>query len=121
MLKNNWNFLLLNLILSVLCFLIFAPDYILLHYLNTLFYICLFYLILYLLMYTIKGGFFDGVTFGFRRFHSLFSRDKDSLDDWKEKPLPSEKYSHTLYQMIKFQSLFLLLLLLLLLIVFYSL
>ena len=70
-------------------------------------------------MYTIKGGFFDGVTFGFRRFNSVFIKRNDYLEEWREKPLPSEKFNSSLYQVLKFQGLALFILLLILIGIYY--
>ena len=119
MFKNKWKFLLFNLLLTLLVFFIFSSTYILLNIINTLFYFSAFYLITVLLMYTIKGGFFDGVTFGFRRFNSIMFKRNDYLEEWREKPLPSEKFNPSLYQSFKFQAVSLLILLIILLFLYY--
>jgi hypothetical protein len=72
-------------------------------------------------MYTIKGGFFDGVTFGFRRFNSIMFKRDDYLEEWRDKPLPSEKFNASLYQRIKFQATSLLLLLIIMISLYYAL
>ncbi|SEN43872.1 protein of unknown function [Mesobacillus persicus] len=119
MLNKKSTVLMGNLLLISILFLIFAPEYTLLHYINALFYITIFYLILFLVMYTIKGGFFDGVTFGFRRFnHVMFNRN-DHLEEWRDKPLPSERIGVGLYPIIKVQTIGLILLLSILLIVWF--
>ncbi len=79
MLKNKWTVFLLNIILTILFFLLFSANYNLLNFINALFYLSSLYLIIVLLMYTIKGGFFDGVTFGFRRFNSIMFKPNDYL------------------------------------------
>lgn len=119
MLKNKWYLFLFNLLLSLILYLIFADEYNLLHYINILFYIGFIYTLICLIQYTMKGGFFDGITFGFRRFHhNLFNRD-DYLEEWREKPLPSEKVQPSVYHLIIFQSVSLILVLVLLLIIYY--
>jgi hypothetical protein len=72
-------------------------------------------------MYTIKGGFFDGVTYGFRRFNSIMFKRDDYLEEWREKSLPSEKFNASLYQRIKFQAASLLLLLIIMISLYYAL
>jgi hypothetical protein len=119
MLKKNWSLFLLNILLSFILFFISADEYNLLHYINKLFYICFLYVLIFLLQYTMKGGFFDGITFGFRRFHhNLFNKD-DYLEEWRDKPLPSEKVQPSVYYMMIFQSISLILVLLLLLGIYY--
>jgi uncharacterized integral membrane protein len=119
MFENKWKFLSLNIFLTLLIFLIFSSDYTFLYFINSLFYLSTLYLITVLLMYTIKGGFFDGVTFGFRRFNSIMFKRNDYLEEWREKPLPSEKFNASLYQRIKFQAIVLFLLLIILIFVYY--
>ncbi|MCM3588187.1 DUF3899 domain-containing protein [Mesobacillus maritimus] len=119
MFYNKWLFLLLNLLLSFVFFLILADEYTFVHYINTLFYFAFLYLLYFLLQYTKKGGFFDGVTFGFRRFHHTFIKRDDYLEEWKEKPLPSQKVGSKRYEVVRFQSLGLIGLLCILLFVYY--
>jgi hypothetical protein len=71
-------------------------------------------------MYTAKGGFFDGVTFGFRRFNTLMFKKNDYLEEWRNKPLPSEKFNASLYHRLKFQAILLLVLLIILLVLYYT-
>jgi Domain of unknown function (DUF3899) len=119
MLKKKWILFLFNLLVSFIFFLIFADEYNLFHYINILFYFGFIYALIFLIQYTMKGGFFDGITFGFRRFHhNLFNRD-DYLEEWREKPLPSEKVQPSVYQVIIFQSVGLLFLLIILLFFYY--
>ncbi|WP_045514650.1 DUF3899 domain-containing protein [Neobacillus niacini] len=119
MFKNKWKFFILNLLITLLIFFIFSSNYNLLNFINSLFYLSFIYLITVLLMYTIKGGFFDGVTFGFRRFNSIMFKRNDYLEEWRDKPLPSEKFNASLYQRLKFQAISLLVLLIILLIFYY--
>ena len=118
--KNKWFIFLINWIISIVIFLINTTNYTLLDYINSLFYLTLFYLLVYLFMYTMKGGFFDGVTFGFRRFNHVILKQTDHLEEWRDKPLPSEQLNSTFYTIIKFQVVALMALLVLLLALFYS-
>jgi hypothetical protein len=120
MVKIKWLFLLINLSLTTVLFFIFAPYFTFLHYINTLFYITFAYLLLFLLIYTAKGGFFDGVTFGFRRFKAVMFSNSDYLEDWKTKPLPSEKVNNRFYHILKVQTLLLIGILLVLLVAYFS-
>ncbi|WP_419954900.1 DUF3899 domain-containing protein [Neobacillus niacini] len=120
MLKKKWNFFILNLFITLLIFFIFSKDYNLLNFINAVFYLSFFYLIVFLFMYTAKGGFFDGVTFGFRRFNTLMFKRNDYLEDWRNKPLPSEKFNASLYQRLKFQTSSMLVLLIILLVLYYT-
>ncbi|MFP7298475.1 DUF3899 domain-containing protein [Neobacillus niacini] len=121
MFENKWKFLAINILLTLIFFLIFADDYNLLHFINALFYLCFTYLIVVLFMYTRRGGFFDGVTFGFRRFKSIMFNRNSYLDEYLDKPLPSENFNASIYQRLKFQTIALFLLLILLLLLFYAL
>jgi hypothetical protein len=120
MYKNKWIIFLINLLITTVFFLIYAPSYAILYYINSLFYLSLVYLIVFLFMYTTKGGFFDGITFGFRRFNHVILKQNDYLEEWREKPLPSEKLNVHFYQILKFQALALIVLLSLLLVLYYS-
>jgi len=66
-----------------------------------------------------KGGFFDGITFGFRRFHHKLLNKNDYMEEWRDKPLPSEKIKPSVYHNIIFQSISLILVLILLLGLYY--
>ncbi|UJL46127.1 DUF3899 domain-containing protein [Virgibacillus sp. NKC19-16] len=119
MLKNKWLFLLTNLFLALVLLLLFAPAYNLIHYINYLFYINFFYLLLTLFIYTINHGFYDGVTFGFRRFFGIMSKNKDHMEEWKERALPSEKMNNTFYRGVQFQGVALFVILVILLVIYY--
>ncbi|KAB7670722.1 DUF3899 domain-containing protein [Bacillus sp. B1-b2] len=121
MLLKKWGLLFVNIVLTFILFFIFSSEYNLLHYINAVFYLSFFYLVLFVFMYIAKGGFFDGVTFSFRRFnHTMFKKD-DYLEEWKEKPLPSEMMNKTFYASLRFQVIVLVLFLLVLLVTFYNL
>lgn len=119
MFKNKWFFLLINLVVTTILYFLFAPNYNFLHYINTFFYYYFAFLLLFLFMYTARGGFFDGVTFGFRRFRAVMFKNSDYLEDWRTKPLPSEKVNIRFYDILKFQTLTLTAVLLMLLIAYF--
>ncbi|RWZ55151.1 DUF3899 domain-containing protein [Halobacillus fulvus] len=88
--KSRWTMLLVNIVIVTMLFIWLAPVYDLFHYINHLFYIAYFYLFIGILMWIIRGGFFDAITYSFRRFYNNVAKEKDYLDDWKDKPLPSQ-------------------------------
>lgn len=120
MLSNKWLLLLVNIALTFVLFFSFSSEYDLIHYINAVFYLSFFYLVIFIFMYISKGGFFDGVTFSFRRFNHTMFKKNDYLEEWKEKPLPSEMMNKTLYSSLQFQVIVLVILLLVLLVAFYS-
>ncbi|WP_226579923.1 DUF3899 domain-containing protein [Halobacillus litoralis] len=91
--RNKWLMAVINILIVTLLYVVLSPVYDLFHYINQLFYMAYFYIFIGIIMWVIRGGFFDGITYGFRRFTSTMSRNKDYLDDWKEKPLPSQTIS----------------------------
>ncbi|UOQ43437.1 DUF3899 domain-containing protein [Halobacillus salinarum] len=94
-LLNKWLMIVINLALTTILFFLLAPAYDLFHYINQLFYISYFYLFVGLLMLVIRGGFFDAITYSFRRFHGMTSKRRDYMDDWKTKPLPSQSINRS--------------------------
>lgn len=88
--RNKWMMLAVNIVFVTLLFVVLAPVYDLHHYINQLFYIAYFYLFVGILLWVIRGGFFDAITYSFRRFSNRVSKQKDYMDDWEEKPLPSQ-------------------------------
>ncbi|MFD1851983.1 DUF3899 domain-containing protein [Oceanobacillus bengalensis] len=112
-------FLLLNITVTVLLVFIFSDGYGIIHFVNGFFFISFAYLIVLLFQLTIRGGFYNGITFGFRRFRSIMSRDRDYLEEWKDKPLPSEKTNDTFYSFLKFQTIALIGIFLLLMFLYY--
>ncbi|MGP4077210.1 DUF3899 domain-containing protein [Halobacillus sp. K22] len=94
-LRNKWMGVAGNLLLVGLLFALLAPVYDLFHFINQLFYIAYFYLFVGILLWVIRGGFFDAITYSMRRFYNRVSKQKDYLDDWKEKPLPSQTIEST--------------------------
>jgi len=118
-LASKWMLLLLNYTTITILFLIFAPDYTLEHYINTVFYVFLVCSIFMLFLYIKKGGFFDGIAFSFSRFKSVISKDVSKIDSWKEKSPPSENVNKKFYSMLPFQLLWQFFLLVLLLLMYY--
>ncbi|WP_084710634.1 DUF3899 domain-containing protein [Ornithinibacillus californiensis] len=116
--KRYWILLFCNIILTLFLFFTTSEQYNLVNYVNSLFYLTLGYLTLTLFLYTVKGGFYDGVTFSFRRFRSVMFR-RDYLDEWKELPLPSEKTNERFYHLIRFQAIALVLIFLFILLIYY--
>ncbi|WP_347861182.1 DUF3899 domain-containing protein [Salimicrobium sp. PL1-032A] len=111
--------LLLNLLLASIIFLINAPEYTLFYYINAVFYIVFFYLFVALLMWVIRGKFFDGITYSFRRFQSKVSKQRDYLEEWKNKPLPSDTVNYSWLRMFFFHGSFMLIIMLVLLAIYY--
>ncbi|SEP69757.1 protein of unknown function [Virgibacillus subterraneus] len=120
MYRKNWFILILNISIIFIMVYLRAPVFSLVHFINMTFYFSLIYIVIFLAMYTMKGGFYDGVTFGFRRFRSVMSKQSDYLEEWKEKPLPSSKVSQRFYKFARFQSIALLTLLVALVLFYYG-
>src|SRR5699024_79453 len=133
--KNNSKFHLFsmaNIIIIVLSFLLFAPKYTLIHFINITFYIFSIFLIVFLFLYIKifclivflflhikKGGLFDGLSFGMNRFRSMMSKNVDDIDSWKHKKKPSQKVNITFYSILGLQVLLQFILIILLLFIYY--
>ncbi|MBZ9534633.1 DUF3899 domain-containing protein [Cytobacillus oceanisediminis] len=117
--NKKWSVFLINIFMTFVLFLIFSSEYSFVLYINSVYYLTFFYLVIFLFMYIAKGGFLDGVTFSFRRFHHVILKSNDYLDEWKEKPLPSQKFNKGIYSILKFQAFMLLIYLLILLLTYY--
>lgn len=117
--KNKWTFFLVNIFISIILFFISAPAYNLRYLINSLFYVSFVYLIFMLFLFIIKGRFFDGITWSFRRFRSVMSKNRDILAEMGDYPMPSDRISSTFYRFITFQTFALLIILIMLLIVYY--
>lgn len=120
-LKNKWFLLLLNIILSFLLFLVFAPQYHFIHFINSSFYLTGVYLLLCIFLFITNGRFFDGLIFGVRRFHrsKSGSKQRDYLNEMKDKRLPSEMINQSFYYFILFQGSSLLIMQIILLTIYY--
>jgi len=108
---------LINIVVISLLFLL-MKDLTFVNYINSIFYIAFLYIIVFLFLVTLKGGFYDGITYSFRRFNAVMFK-KDYLEEWKEKPLPSETFNENFYEIIKSQAIYLFLLLGLFLCLYY--
>ncbi|GGF15444.1 hypothetical protein GCM10010954_12620 [Halobacillus andaensis] len=118
--RNKWGFVAINLLLISLIFSLLAPAYDLVTFIDLLFYLCFFYLFIGLLLWTIKGGFFDAITYSFRKVTNRVAKNKDYLDDFENKPLPSQMFKKKFVHFFLFQGAILLIALLLLLVVYYN-
>ncbi|WP_173916948.1 DUF3899 domain-containing protein [Halobacillus sp. Marseille-Q1614] len=120
--RNKWGFLAINFVVLLLYFLIFSPAYSLLHFIDLLFYLCFFYLFIGLILWIIKGGFFDAITYSFRRVSNRIGKNKDymeDIDDFEEKPLPSQMFKRNVVRFFLFQGISLLAGMAVLLVVYY--
>jgi hypothetical protein len=117
--KDHFVFLCINLGIILIFFTLLGSDHNFIEFINTLFYISFFYFLLFLSLFTSKGGFFDGLVYSFRRFNHVMFHSKDYLEEWKEKPLPSENINLRFYQLLKVQTGLLIGLLIILLVIFY--
>lgn len=117
--RSNWIVLFLNLLI-VFIFFITSERASFVHLINVMFYVSISYIIFVLLLLTIRGGFYDGVMFGLRRYYHMTVK-KDYLEEWKEKPLPSENINNTFYHLITFQAVALIIIFISLLIIYYML
>ncbi|MGY0692198.1 DUF3899 domain-containing protein [Virgibacillus sp. FSP13] len=97
-------YLVISILISFILFLLFATNYRFVNYLNILFYQFLVYLSFCLSLFIIKNRFFDGVTFGLRRFRRLITRNDDSFIPSEELTVPSEKVNQLFYQLVMFQT-----------------
>ncbi|MFG6115575.1 DUF3899 domain-containing protein [Halobacillus sp. MO56] len=105
-LKNKWVFLGINFSVVTLLFFMRAPVYDLFHYINQTFYVAFFYLFGGLLLWVIRGGFFDSITYSFRRFYHRVAKTADYMEDWKKKPLPSQTIDGRVLKFFLFQGMF---------------
>ena len=120
-LKNKWFLLLLNIILSFVLFLVFAPQYRFIHFINSSFYVTGVYLLLFIFLFITNGRFFDGLVFGVRRFRRSKSKSepKDFLNESRAKRLPSEMINQSFYFFILFQGSAMLVMQIILLTIYY--
>ncbi|WP_085521735.1 DUF3899 domain-containing protein [Tuberibacillus sp. Marseille-P3662] len=70
-----------SVILSVLITFLIYKQINMLTIVNGSFLVGLFYLIVGLVLYIIQGGFFNGITYSFRRFFRRTSRQGDIMND----------------------------------------
>ncbi|MFB1050081.1 DUF3899 domain-containing protein [Paraliobacillus sp. JSM ZJ581] len=101
--KTQFIILLINFFLTIVIAVIVHKNVALLYLINILFYFDILYLLLWLMFITIKGGFFDGVTYGFRKAGGSIFR-KNSTVEWEEKPLPSKRIDTKFIPLFRFQA-----------------
>lgn len=106
LLKKNCFLLLLNLLIISLLFLLFAPQYQFIYFINSAFYITACYVFILIFLFITNGRFFDGLVFSARRFNRSVSKRKqrDYLNESTQKRLPSEMVNHNFYKLIAFQG-----------------
>ncbi|WP_079709160.1 DUF3899 domain-containing protein [Paraliobacillus ryukyuensis] len=109
--------------IQIFCIIVLAyilnKNALLLMNINIFFYVSSIYLLLWLLFFTIKGGFFDGIVYSFRKVGmSIFS--KKAAVEWEDKPSPSEQVHTRLVSFFRFQALGLIIILIALLIIYYQ-
>ncbi|MFC7321211.1 DUF3899 domain-containing protein [Halobacillus campisalis] len=119
LLQNKWVFTVINFVLIAFIFLLFSSSYELVELIDILFYFCFFYLFIGLLLWIIKGGFFDAITYSFRRVANRTTKNSDYMDDFEEKPLPSKFFKRKNVNFFLFQGSAMLLTLLILLAAYY--
>ncbi len=102
--NKNLFYLVVSILISFILFLLFTTNYSFVNYLNILFYQFLIYLSFCLSLFIIKNRFFDGITYGLRRFRRLITRSDDSFIPTNESTVPSEKVSQLFYQLVIFQT-----------------
>jgi len=116
--KRKLGLFLINMAVIFAVFF-FGSEHTLISLINTVFYVGLIYVVAVLFMFTVKGGFFDGLVFGFRRYNHIMFKRKDYLEEWKKKPLPSESFNIRIYRLLQFQCYILLGGIIVLLIIYY--
>ncbi|WP_162632564.1 DUF3899 domain-containing protein [Paraliobacillus zengyii] len=116
--RNTFFQLLINLFVTFLIFLLFSPSLRLIYYIDIIFYFSLTYLLCWMIFFTIKGRFFDGVIYGFRKVGNGVLR-KLAFDDWEDKPMPSAKVGDSFLAFLLKQGLYLLIIMFILLIIYY--
>ncbi|WP_217587914.1 DUF3899 domain-containing protein [Lentibacillus saliphilus] len=117
-LKNKWFMLIMNLLASIILFVI-SSNFSLVNYVNILFYLTFIYIILWLVLFISKGGFFNGITFGFRKFRSIFQKDRDLLKEMDNKEDLSDRVNLNFYEHMRFHALSLSFITIVLLLVYY--
>jgi len=117
--KHKWYVLVANLIIILLGFLLFSRTYTWVNFINAFFYITFVYMMVWLFLVVTRGGFFDGIAFGFRRFRLIMSKHPNYLEEMDDKPALSERIKREFYQHIRFQAFMLVMLLLVMLVIYY--
>ncbi|MBE4909375.1 DUF3899 domain-containing protein [Bacillus luteolus] len=91
LLKKTSYLVIISIFVICLLSYLYSQTVSLLSFINFTFFISSFFILLYLLLFVAKGGFFDGITYSFRRFTKQFSRTEVfAEDDLEQMALPSE-------------------------------
>ena len=109
-----------NLIAAGLLLFIFSPDFGLLNVINYVFYVGLFYLIIFIAAFVMRGGFFDAITHSFRKVAHRLAPSRPSTQGWEQRLAPSEVVQTSFFRVLFFQTISLIVLDLLLLAVYYA-
>ncbi|MFC7062793.1 DUF3899 domain-containing protein [Halobacillus seohaensis] len=118
--RNKWGFVVLNLFFIVAFIILTASTFDLVTLIDFLFYFSFFYISIGLFLWIIKGGFFDAITYSFRKVTNRISNNGDYMDDFEEKPLPSQMFKKKFMHFFLFQGIVLLIGLLVLLTFYYN-
>jgi|SRR5690625_227579 len=118
--KHNsyFSILFVNITIIVLIFLFLYEEKSLTNMINSLFYITVFYMTVFFYLLITKGKFFDGITYGIRRFREIVVRRDEDIDRI-DKLLPSERVNLQVYNIFKWQFYSLLTLLVILQIIYF--
>jgi hypothetical protein len=117
-LRNKWILLCFNVLLTTIFVVANAPEFNLLHFINTLFYITFLYVMLSLFLMTVRGKFWDPIIISFRKVFQTFSRERDYIEELEYKA-PSEKVSRSFINSLLFQGVALVIILSILLFIYY--
>ena len=100
----RWILLGVNIALLTIGSIIFSGNLTIVSFVNSLFFVSFTYLIIWLFLLTVRGGFYEGITYSFRRFYYVRSRNKDYEVEWNKKASPSGSVGGPLYQYVRFQA-----------------
>lgn len=118
--KLNFFVFAANLIVAGLLFFIFSPAFGLLNVINHVFYVGLFYLIIFIAAFVMRGGFFDAITHSFRKVAHRLAPSRPSTQGWEQRLAPSEVIQTSFFRVLFTQTTALIILDLLLLAVYYA-
>lgn len=109
-----------NLMIILVLFFGFLSNKSFLDFINAGFYVFSVYFILSLIFFVIKGKFFDGIIYSFRRFSSRVAKG-NANEDYLQKRDPSETLSSQFLSIWYFQTIILAVFICFLLLLYYSL
>ncbi|WP_022792932.1 DUF3899 domain-containing protein [Marinococcus halotolerans] len=118
--KLNFSVFTANLIAAGLLLFIFSPAFGLLNMINYVFYVGLFYLIVFIAAFVMRGGFFDAITHSFRKVAHRLAPSRPSTQGWEQRLAPSEVVQTSFFRVLFIQTTSLIGLDLLLLAVYYA-